>query len=74
MSIEPVSELLEDIGIETGGVGADARLRATLGLDSVETTELELELGRRYGLKVDLWDAKDYSLGELASLVETSGS
>ena len=69
MGIEHLNDVLREIGIETGQITADARLRADLGLDSVETTELELELGRRFGLKVDLWDTKDHTLAELAALV-----
>jgi 2,3-dihydroxybenzoate-AMP ligase len=69
MSIEALSEVLGDIGVETDDITADLRLRADLGLDSVETTELELELARRFEVRVDLWDTTDYSIGELAALV-----
>ena len=68
MSIELLSEVLREIGIRADELTADARLRADLGLDSVETTELELALGHRFGLKIDLWDTKDYALAELAAL------
>jgi 2,3-dihydroxybenzoate-AMP ligase len=74
MSIEQLSEVLGHLGVETGEVTAGTRLRANLGLDSVETTELELELRRRFGVTVDLWDTQDYSLAELAVLVEQAGA
>ncbi|WP_322768586.1 AMP-binding protein [Frankia sp. Cr1] len=70
MSIESLGNVLRELCIDVGQVTADTRLRADLGLDSVETTELELELDRRFGLKIDLWDTTDYSLAELAARVE----
>ncbi len=69
MSIEAIGEVLREVGVTTAEITAEVRLRADLALDSVETSELELELAHRFGLKIDLWDATDYSLGELAALI-----
>src|SRR5580700_800286 len=73
MSMELLGEVLAQIGVSDGPPAPGARLRATLGLDSVETTELELQLSQRFGLDIDLWDATDYSLAELAALMDGAG-
>ncbi|GII54378.1 2,3-dihydroxybenzoate-AMP ligase [Planotetraspora thailandica] len=69
MRIDVLSDVLLHLGVTPEEVTPDARLRADLALSSVETTELELELERRFGIRVDLWDARDYALGELAALI-----
>ncbi|MEU7907457.1 AMP-binding protein [Actinoplanes sp. NPDC049118] len=70
MSIALLQDVLQELGVETEGITADTRLRADLALDSIETAELELALGRRFGVRVDLWDATDYSLVGLAELID----
>ncbi|WP_432839335.1 AMP-binding protein [Dactylosporangium sp. CA-092794] len=72
MSIEQLSQVLVDLGVEVDDIYPGVRLRAGLALDSVETAELEIELRRQFAVQVDLWDAHDYSLGELAALVEAA--
>jgi acyl carrier protein len=70
VSVDALKELLVDIGIaETRlhRIRSDTRLRADLGLSSLETTDLEIQLRERYGLRVDLWDQVDYSVGQLAA-------
>lgn len=64
-----VRNILADIGIDSAAVRADSRLRADLGLDSTETTQLEIELRERDAAGVDLWDAHDYAVAELAELL-----
>jgi acyl carrier protein len=67
--MDTLRDILAELGVDPAQLGARTRLRADLGLDSTETTELELELRRRCSTRVDLWDAKDYTLGELAALI-----
>lgn len=70
MSIDALREILLGLGVEDDKIGPERRLRSDLALDSTETTELELELRRQFGLRVDLWDRHDYSLAELAERIE----
>lgn len=72
MSLDHVREILGVLGVEAGGLQPDCRLRSDLALDSTETTELELELRRRFNVRIDLWDKYDYSLEELASRISAS--
>ncbi|RBQ21145.1 (2,3-dihydroxybenzoyl)adenylate synthase [Spongiactinospora rosea] len=69
MSVDVLRDVLQSLGVTRDEITPEARLRADLELSSVETTELELELDRGFGVRVDLWDAKDYRLEELAELV-----
>jgi acyl carrier protein len=69
MSIDTIRELIVQIGLEHVELEPDSRLRADLGLDSGETTALESQLRARLGATVDLWAEHDYSLAELADLV-----
>ncbi|MDF3293946.1 acyl carrier protein [Streptomyces silvisoli] len=74
--MKSVREVLSDI-VDTDTLedaGPDVRLRADLGLNSVETTDLQLELKKQFGLDIDLWDQEDYSLGELAERITAVGS
>ncbi|KNB50303.1 hypothetical protein AC230_23740 [Streptomyces caatingaensis] len=75
--MEDVHRVLTDIGLDPAileEAGPHARLRAELGLDSVETTDLQLELGKRFGLDIDLWDREDYTLADLAGRIAAAGS
>jgi acyl carrier protein len=67
--VSAVLGLLTEIGVDSTGLRRDSRLRADLGLDSVETTQLEIELRERFDAVVDLWDAHDYAVCELAELL-----
>ncbi|WP_078897713.1 acyl carrier protein [Streptomyces rimosus] len=72
-----VLRALSDIGLDAAlldEAGPDARLRAELGLDSVETTDLQLELKKRFGVEIDLWDQEDYTLAQLAERIAPAGS
>lgn len=66
---DQVRAILTDIGVDLTDVSDDDRLRSDLGLDSTETTQLEIELAERLGIHPDLWDAHDYAISELAELV-----
>ncbi len=77
MSMNDVLRALSDIGLDAAlldEAGPDVRLRAELGLDSVETTDLQLELKKRFGVEIDLWDQEDYTLGQLAERIAPAGS
>ncbi|WP_016696702.1 AMP-binding protein [Actinoalloteichus spitiensis] len=68
--MEELRRILTELGVEEQEIAPDLRLRAHLALDSTETVELEARLGRDYGVVVDLWDAHDYTLGELSARIE----
>jgi 2,3-dihydroxybenzoate-AMP ligase len=73
MSMEALNAILAEMGVDRREISADSHLRTDLGLDSTETTQLELELTRRCSTTVNLWDARDYTLGELAALIDAGG-
>ena len=73
MSVEAVKAILVELGVEEVHLGPDRHLRADLALDSTETTELEIELRRRFNASVDLWDSKDYTIAELARRIAEGG-
>lgn len=64
-----LTEILAGLGVEPELLEPDARLRSVLGLSSADTTELGLEVSQRFGVQIDLWDATDYSLAELADVI-----
>ncbi|WP_083753566.1 acyl carrier protein [Actinosynnema sp. ALI-1.44] len=76
MSVDVLKQLLLDIGIaeETlTELRPYTRLRADLGLNSTETTDLEVQLRERFGVRVNLWDQEDYTVDELvAGITENS--
>ncbi|MCP2256367.1 acyl carrier protein [Streptoalloteichus tenebrarius] len=63
-------EILLDIGVEEDVIAPEHRLRSDLALDSTETVDLEKELQRRFGLTIDLWDKHDYTIAELAAMIQ----
>ncbi|GEB52550.1 MULTISPECIES: acyl carrier protein [Streptomyces] len=69
-AIQELREILAELGFQPELLTDDRRLRAELALSSAETTELGLELERRFGTRVDLWDAHDYTLAELAAALD----
>ena len=69
MSFDAVKAILVELGVEEEVLGPDCHLRADLALDSTETTELELELKRRFNTMIDLWDNKDYTIQEIAERI-----
>ncbi|MDI6412561.1 acyl carrier protein [Streptomyces albus] len=68
--MQELQDILTGLGFEPELLSPDRRLRAELALSSAETTELGLELERRFGARIDLWDAHDYTLAELAAAVD----
>ena len=74
MSLSAVRRTLIEIGVAEDALAPGRTLRADLALDSTETTELGLALGKRHGVSVDLWDRHDYTIAELARLVEDAGT
>lgn len=62
--------ILTGMGVPADELSEHSHLRADLGLDSTETVELELALAKHCPRPVDLWDARDYTLGELAALID----
>ncbi|GGT24759.1 AMP-binding protein [Streptomyces griseoviridis] len=67
--IDVVRKILRDLGIEEELLREDARLRAHLGLDSVDLTQIQLDLAERFDTRVDLWAGHDFTVGQLAGLV-----
>ncbi|MEV5535243.1 phosphopantetheine-binding protein [Saccharopolyspora shandongensis] len=63
-------EIFRGLGVADEEIQADTRLQADLGLDSTEITALELELERRFGVRIDLWSAADFSVADLDVLIE----
>ncbi|WP_432021866.1 acyl carrier protein [Streptomyces parvus] len=67
--MDVLKQLLLDIGIAEQTlteIGPGTRLRADLGLSSVETTDLEIRLRERFGVRINLWDKADYTMEQLA--------
>ncbi|MER7056917.1 AMP-binding protein [Streptomyces sp. NPDC000351] len=57
------------MGIEEEPLRQDARLRADLGLDSVDLTQIQVELAERFDTRVDLWAEHDLTVRQLADAV-----
>lgn len=64
--IEEVRRILRDLGIEEDLLHDDAQLRAHLALDSVDLTQIQVELADRFATRVDLWTEHDYTVRQLA--------
>ncbi|CAL9560448.1 AMP-binding protein [Streptomyces sp. enrichment culture] len=63
-----VRDILADLGIADELLRGEARLRADLGLDSVDLSQLEVELAERYGVRFDPWSGHDPTVREVAAL------
>ena len=69
MYFDCIAELIADrIGCETEEITAESRF-SVLGIDSLDTVELLMELEDRTGVKVELAD-KVETVGELVALIE----
>ena len=69
MYFDCIAELIADrIGCEKEEVTAESRF-SDLGIDSLDTVELLMELEDRTGVKVELAD-KVETVGELVALIE----
>ncbi|OKH99758.1 hypothetical protein A6A06_22020 [Streptomyces sp. CB02923] len=69
-TLDELCSILMELGARQDELTPGSRLRSGLGLDSTETAQLELEIEERLHTQVDLWDRHDYSLAELAELVD----
>ncbi|GAA2597743.1 hypothetical protein GCM10010399_30510 [Dactylosporangium fulvum] len=69
-TLDELRRILLQLGVREDELTSDCRLRSDLGLDSTETAQLELEIEEQLRTEVDLWDKHDYSLAELAELVD----
>ncbi|MFF8035193.1 AMP-binding protein [Streptomyces sp. NPDC016626] len=67
--IEEVRKILRDLGIEEVLLRQDAQLRAHLGLDSVDLTQIQLDLAERFNTRVDLWAEHDLTVRQLADAI-----
>ncbi|MFF8103525.1 AMP-binding protein [Streptomyces sp. NPDC016640] len=67
--IEEVRKILRDLGIEEVLLRQDAQLRAHLGLDSVDLTQIQLDLAERFNTRVDLWTEHDLTVRQLADAI-----
>ena len=68
--LEEVRKILRDLGIGEGLLHEDARLRADLALDSVDLTQIQVELADRYATRIDLWTEHDYTVRQLAVVLD----
>lgn len=69
MYFDCIAELIADrIGCEKEEISAESRF-SVLGIDSLDTVELLMELEDRTGIKVELAD-KVETVGELVALIE----
>ncbi|OEJ97857.1 2,3-dihydroxybenzoate-AMP ligase [Streptomyces thermolilacinus SPC6] len=59
------------MGIADELLRGEARLRADLGLDSVDLSQLALELAERYGVRFDPWSGHDHTVREVVALART---
>ncbi|MEU3822753.1 AMP-binding protein [Streptomyces sp. NPDC030392] len=67
--IGDVRSVLTDLGIAAELLRGDARLRADLGLDSVDLSQLQVELAEAHGVRFDPWTRHDPTVREVAALV-----
>jgi acyl carrier protein len=61
--------VLGELGIEEAEITDTAALRTELGLDSTETVQVALELGRHFGVKVTLESGADLTVQDVCALV-----
>lgn len=74
--MEELRRILLSMGIDEQDIRTEHTLRTHLSLDSTETVELEVRIQELCGLKVNLWDTHDFTVGELAEhirLARTGG-
>ncbi|MEV5548316.1 AMP-binding protein [Streptomyces sp. NPDC052309] len=57
------------MGIEEELLREDAQLRAHLELDSVDLTQIQVDLAERFATRVDLWTEHDFTVRQLADAV-----
>ncbi|MBL1174807.1 MAG: acyl carrier protein [Pantanalinema sp. GBBB05] len=70
--METLTAILIDLGIPATALQEDTLLHGHLGLDSVETVKLALELKRRLDIDMPLGTRNDMSLAEICQRVEVA--
>jgi acyl carrier protein len=74
MVIDTLKAILVGLGIPEDTIREDTLIHAHLGLDSVETVKLALELKREFNLDLKLGTRKDVTLAEICHMVESAVS
>ena len=64
-----LSRVLEELGIDPATIEPASTLRGTFELDSTETVEVSLELGRAFGIKLMIEAGEDLSVAQVCDLV-----
>ncbi|MFH8759388.1 AMP-binding protein [Streptomyces atroolivaceus] len=72
--IEAVRRILRDLGIGEELLHDDARLRTHLALDSVDLTQIQVELADRFATSIDLWTELDYTVRQLGEVLDERGT
>jgi acyl carrier protein len=72
--LDSLKAILADLGIPAESLCENTLLYAHLGLDSVETVKLVLELKRRLGIDLKLGGRQDLTLAQICQLVEAAPS
>jgi 2,3-dihydroxybenzoate-AMP ligase len=67
--IEEVRKILRDLGVGEELLREDALLRAHIGLDSVDLTQIQVDLAERFDARVDLWAEHDLTVRQLGEIV-----
>lgn len=72
--IDTIKAILVDLGIPQESLHAETSLYADLGLDSVETIKLSLELKRRLAIELKLGNRHDMTLAEICRIANAQES
>lgn len=67
--MDTLKAILVGFGIPEDTIAQDTLIHAHLGLDSVETVKLSLELKREFDLDLKLGTRKDLTLAEICQMV-----
>jgi acyl carrier protein len=67
--MDALKTILVGLGIPEDTIREDTLIHAHLGLDSVETVKLSLELKRQFDLDLKLGTRKDLTLAEICQMV-----
>jgi acyl carrier protein len=67
-AIDTIVSILEDLGVPAQMIKDDTLLHKHLGLDSVETVKLSLELKRKLGIDLKLGTRQDITISEICQM------
>ena len=70
--MDTLTAILVGLGIPEDTIEEDTLIHAHLGLDSVETVKLSLELKREFDLDLKLGTRKDITLAEICQMAVTT--